>query len=129
MPTFHDAQTGAAITVRVTPRAKKTEVIGLMEDGTIRIRVAAVPEEGKANQALIEFLARALGISASQIDIMGGLSSERKLISLIGITPAEVESVMKGLARAGKVKDKAAGVPSNSRAAKAKKKVAKKKKG
>ncbi len=127
MPTFRDAKTGAAITVKVTPRAKKTEVVGLMEDGTIRIRVAAAPEEGKANQALIEFLSRALGIPVGQIDIMGGLSSERKLISLIGITPAEVETVMQGLARAGKVKDKAAGVPANDRAAKAKKKVAKQK--
>ena len=127
MPTFHDAKSGAAITVKVTPRAKKTEVVGLMEDGTIRIRVAAVPEAGAANQALIDFLAKALGIPASQIDIMGGLTSERKLISLIGVTPAEVERVMMDLARAGKVKAQAAGVPSNTRAAKAKKKVAKKK--
>jgi uncharacterized protein (TIGR00251 family) len=127
MPTFHDAKTGAAITVKVTPRAKKTEVVGLMEDGTIRIRVAAAPEEGRANQALIEFLSRTLGIPAGQIDIMGGLSSERKLISLIGITPAEVDTVMQGLMRAGKVKDKAGGVPANDRAAKAKKKVAKQK--
>ena len=127
MPTFHDAKSGAAITVKVTPRAKKTEVVGLMEDGTIRIRVAAVPEAGAANQALIDFLAKALGIPASQIDIMGGLTSERKLVSLIGITPAEVETVMKDLARAGKVKSRAAGVPANNRAATAKKKVAKKK--
>lgn len=127
MPTFRDAKTGAAITVKVMPRAKKTEVVGLMEDGTIRIRVAAAPEEGKANQALIEFLSKALGIPMGQIDIMGGLSSERKLISLIGITPAEVDTVMQGLARAGKVKAKAARVPANDRAAKAKKKVAKQK--
>ena len=120
MPTFRDAKTGAAITVKVTPHAKKTEVIGLMEDGTIRIRVAAAAEEGKANQALVEFLAKALGIPASHIDIMGGLSSERKLISLIGITPTEVDTVMQGLAVKGK--DKAAGAPS-----KAKKKAAKKK--
>lgn len=127
MPTFHDAKAGAAITVKVTPRARKTEVVGLLEDGTLRIRVAAVPEDGKANQALIEFLAKVLGIPASQIDIMGGLTSERKLISLIGITPAEVERIMMDLARAGKVKVKAAGVRSNAREAKAKKKAAKKK--
>jgi uncharacterized protein (TIGR00251 family) len=126
MPTFHDAKSGAAISVKVTPRAKKTEVIGVMEDGTIRVRVAAVPEEGKANQALIEFLARVLDIPASAIDIMGGLTSERKLISLIGITPAEVERVMMDLARAGKPKAKAAGAPSDTRGAKAKKKAGKK---
>ena len=98
MPTFSNAKAGAAITVKVTPRAKKTEVAGLMEDGTVKIRVAAAPEAGAANTALIEFLAKALNIPASQIDIMGGLSSERKLISLIGVSPADVEATMTRLA-------------------------------
>ncbi len=96
---FQDAKQGAAITVKVTPRAKKTEVIGLMEDGTLRIRVAAPPVEGAANDALIAFLAEILSLPKSQIDIVGGQSSERKLISLIGITPARVDEIMTGLIR------------------------------
>ncbi len=108
MPTFSNAKTGAAITVKVTPRAKKTEVAGLMEDGTIKIRVAAPPEDGAANKALVEFLAKALNIPTPQIDIMGGLSSDRKLISLIGVDPGEVEATMTRLAAIAN-KAKAAG--------------------
>jgi hypothetical protein len=92
MTTFKDARSGAAITVKVTPRAKRTEVAGIMDDGTIRIHVAAAAEEGKANAALIEFLAESLGIRASQVEIVAGLTSERKLISLVGVTPADVDA-------------------------------------
>jgi hypothetical protein len=95
MTTFKDAKSGAAITVKVTPRARKTGVIGVMDDGTVRIRVAAVPEEGAANAALIEFLAGQLGIKPGQVEIVAGLSSERKLISIIGVSPAQVEAVLK----------------------------------
>lgn len=97
---FQDAKAGAAITVKVSPGAKTTEVLGLMTDGTIKIRVAAPPEGGAANEMLIGFLAESLGIGKNQIDIMGGLSSEKKLISLIGISPSHVEEKMRALAEA-----------------------------
>lgn len=92
MTTFKDAKMGAAITVKVTPKAKKNAVAGIMADGTVKVQVTAPPEEGRANAAVTEVLASALGLSASQIEIVAGHSSERKLISLIGITPAEVEA-------------------------------------
>jgi len=96
---FQDAKQGAAITVKVSPRAKKTEVVGLMEDGTIRIKVAAPPVHRAANEALIAFLAEALSVPKNQIDIVAGQTSERKLISLIGITPARVDEIIAGLIR------------------------------
>ncbi|MGH2524769.1 MAG: DUF167 domain-containing protein [Anaerolineales bacterium] len=123
---FQDAKKGAAITVKVTPRAKKTEVVGLMEDGTIRIRVAAPPAEGAANAALIDFLAEALNLSKSQIDIVAGASAERKLISLTGITPSEVDTVINQLAQASE-KSRAAKIRSDHKAAKSAKKSKKKK--
>jgi hypothetical protein len=92
MTTFTDAKTGAAITVKVTPKSKKNAVAGIMEDGTVKVQVTAPPEEGKANAAVVEVLAKALGLKAGQIEIVAGLSAERKLISLVGISPAEVES-------------------------------------
>jgi hypothetical protein len=104
MHTFKDPKTGAAIAVKVMPRAKKNEVAGMMEDGTIRIRLTAAPVDGAANRALIEFLSEALGIPKSRIEIMGGLSSERKIISLIGITPQQVDETMKRLAASSKSK-------------------------
>jgi uncharacterized protein (TIGR00251 family) len=92
-----DARRGAAIAVKVMPRARKTEVAGVMDDGTIKIRVAAPPAEGAANTALIAFLAETLGIARSQIDIVAGLSSERKLISLVGISPDQVDATIQRL--------------------------------
>src|ERR1041384_7890735 len=91
---FQNAQIGAAITVKVLPRAKKTEVVGVMEDGTFRIRIAAPPVEGAANHALIEFLSQTLNVPPSQIDIVAGEFSERKLISLVGVTPAQVDAAL-----------------------------------
>ncbi len=123
MPTFSNALTGAAIAVKVTPRAKATEVAGLMADGTIKIRVAAAPEGGAANNALIGFLSHALKIPANQIDIMGGFTSERKLISLIGVSPADVEATMVRLAAAAsRARAEAAGKPAPVKKNNAKKK-------
>lgn len=94
---FSNAKRGAAITVKVIPRAPKTEVAGLMDDGTLKIRLAAPPVGGAANRALVDFLARALGLPASQIDIIAGETSERKLISLVGISPEEVDAAVQRL--------------------------------
>src|SRR5262245_148165 len=93
---FSDPQQGAAITVKVSPRAKRTEFTEVMDDGTLKIKVAAAPEEGAANAALIAFLAEAFSIPASQIEIVVGQASEKKLISLVGISPALVEDKVAG---------------------------------
>jgi uncharacterized protein (TIGR00251 family) len=95
---FSDAKRGAAITVKVTPRAKRTAVAGVMDDGTIKIKVAAPPVDGAANKELIEFLAETLGLPKNQVDIVAGETSERKLISLVGISPEKVDAILRGLA-------------------------------
>lgn len=96
-PKFSDSRRGAAITVKVTPRSRKTAVAGLMDDGTIKIKVAAPPVDGAANQALVEFLAQTLGLPKGQVDIVAGETSERKLISLVGISPEKVDRILRGL--------------------------------
>jgi uncharacterized protein (TIGR00251 family) len=92
-----NAKHGAAITVKVLPRAKKTELVGVMDDGTLKIRLAAPPVDGAANKELIEFLAETLGIPKSQIDILAGESSERKLLSLVGISADQVDARIQAL--------------------------------
>jgi uncharacterized protein (TIGR00251 family) len=96
-PKFSDARRGAAITVKVSPRAKKTAVAGVMDDGTIKIKIAAPPVDGAANKALIEFLAETLGLPKQQVDIVAGETSERKLVSLVGISPEQVDAILRGL--------------------------------
>jgi uncharacterized protein (TIGR00251 family) len=110
---FTNAKRGAAITVKVIPRAPRTEVAGLMDDGTLKVRLAAPPVGGAANRALIEFLAEALHLPASHVDIIAGETSERKLVSLVGISPEEVDAVVQRLlgrpSSAGRGSDKSAG--------------------
>lgn len=92
MTTFKDAQLGAAITVKVTPKAKTNKVAGVLDDGTLKVQVTAPPEAGKANAALITLLAKTFGLQPDQVEIIAGHGSERKLVSLVGISPAEVDA-------------------------------------
>jgi len=68
--------------VKVIPRSAKTEIVGQMADGTLKIKVAAPPEKGKANEELIRFLAAHYGVKAGEIDIVSGQSAALKMIRL-----------------------------------------------
>jgi uncharacterized protein (TIGR00251 family) len=92
---LHDGEQGAALTIRVTPRARKTEFGGVLDDGTIRVRVAAPPVEGKANRALIAFLSEALGVRKNKIEIVAGEHGLDKIISIIGLPAEEAEQRLK----------------------------------
>ena len=68
------------IRVKVIPKSSKTELAGYLADGTWKVKVAAVPEKGKANLALIEFLAERLGVARSRVHIVAGETSPHKRI-------------------------------------------------
>ncbi len=94
----HDGKAGAALTVRVTPRARKTEISGFMEDGTLRIRVSAPRVEGKANKALIKFLAKVLDVRKNRIEIVAGEKGLSKIVSILDMSAQEVQDrILKGL--------------------------------
>lgn len=88
---LHHGQKGAALAIRVTPRARKNEVVEILSDGTVRIRLAAPPTEGKANEALIEFLSDVLEVPRSSIDIVAGQTGRDKLISVLDLDAATVQ--------------------------------------
>jgi len=71
------------ISIRVIPNAKQSEIVGF-ENGAWKIRLNAPPIEGKANEALIEFLADALDCSKSEIQLIRGLGSREKIIEIPG---------------------------------------------
>lgn len=87
---FHHGAHGAALAIRVIPNAPKTQIVSIMDDGTIKIKVAAPPVEGKANAVLVSFLARVLSVAESQIDVVAGLKGRNKLISIINLSVDEV---------------------------------------
>jgi uncharacterized protein len=80
---LHNGQKGSALAVRVTPRASRNEIVELMDDGTIKVRLAAPPSDNEANEALIGFLSDVLGVPKSRLDIVAGASGRDKLISVV----------------------------------------------
>ncbi len=88
---FHDGKKGAALAIRVIPRSKKNEVVKVLSDGTIRIRVTAPPVEGKANEALIKYLSKILGVSKSKVEIIGGEKGRNKLIAILDMDADTVQ--------------------------------------
>lgn len=80
---LHDGKKGAALAVRVTPRASRNEIVEMLADGTIKVRIAAPPVDNEANEALIEFMADILGVPKSRLDIVAGVSGRDKLISVV----------------------------------------------
>jgi uncharacterized protein (TIGR00251 family) len=80
---LHDGKKGAALAVRVTPRASKNEIVDILSDGTVKVHLTAPPLEGKANEALLKFLAKVLEIPVKQLEIVAGANGRDKLISVI----------------------------------------------
>ncbi len=83
---------GAALAIRVTPRARKDEIVEILSDQTIKIRLTAPPVEGKANQALIDFLTKVLDVPRSKIEIVAGAGGRDKLVSILDLESSEAQA-------------------------------------
>ena len=78
----------------VTPRAAKNKIKG-ERNGALAIALNAPPVEGKANEALIEFIAEILSIPKSRISIIRGETSRNKLVFVKGIAKKKAEEIIK----------------------------------
>jgi uncharacterized protein (TIGR00251 family) len=67
---------------KVIPSSAKTEIVGEMADGTLKVRIAAPPEKGKANDALCAFLAGHYGVPRSAVTIVSGHTAALKLVRI-----------------------------------------------
>jgi hypothetical protein len=74
------------IKVYLQPKSSKNEIVGSYRDG-IKVKVTAPPIEGKANEALIRFLAKEFGIPISRIEIIKGQHSREKTLKILGVKP------------------------------------------
>ena len=81
------------VRVRVQPRASRTEVAGEY-DGALKVRVAAPPVDGAANDELVRFIARRVGVAQSRIRIVSGDAGRSKILEIEG---ADVTSVRRAL--------------------------------
>lgn len=86
---------GVVFAVRVVPRASKNEIAGVHGDA-LKVRLTAPPVEGRANEALIAFLAQRLGVRKSQVEIVAGGTSRRKMVRVSGLSTQEVETRLLG---------------------------------
>lgn len=78
---FTEKDNSLVFTVRVLPRASKSEIVGEM-DGALKIRLAAPPVEGAANAELVKLLSKTFGVSRSGVEILGGETSKTKRIKI-----------------------------------------------
>ncbi len=77
------------IRVRVVPRSSRNQILGL-DNGIFKVKLTAPPVEGKANSALVKFLAKGLGIPKTDIEIVAGERSKTKSILVRGLTLDEI---------------------------------------
>lgn len=70
--------------VKVTPKAKRTEYAGQLADGTLKIRVSAPPEDGKANRAVLAFLEELYRLPRGSLKIVSGATATRKRVRRTG---------------------------------------------
>jgi uncharacterized protein (TIGR00251 family) len=89
----HDTPDGATLSVRLHPGAKKNAVTGL-HAGAVKIALNAPPVDGKANEALIAFVAERLSIPRSRVALIAGTTSRSKTLRITGKSAAEVEAAL-----------------------------------
>jgi uncharacterized protein len=91
---------GVTLTVRAQPGAKKTAITGVYGEGAaaqLKIAVHAPPIEGRANEALIAFLAELFSLSRRDIALLSGETNRSKVFLLRGLRAAQVEPILHGL--------------------------------
>ena len=88
-----DVADGSTLTIRLHPGARKNAVIGVHAEA-VKIALTAPPVDGKANEALIAFVAEALHLPRARIDIVAGLTNRSKTLRITGKSAAEVAAAL-----------------------------------
>jgi hypothetical protein len=87
-------ESGGAVTfdVLVQPRASRAK-LGPVHDGRLKVAVTAPPVDGEANAAVIELLAKQLGVAKSAVEVIAGTSSRRKTVRIRGVSARTIEGL------------------------------------
>jgi uncharacterized protein len=89
----NDVTDGCTVSVRVHPGARKNSVTGVHADA-VKIALTAPPVNGKANEALIAFLAEALRLPRARIELVAGITSRAKTVRITGKSAVEVATAL-----------------------------------
>jgi uncharacterized protein len=90
---IEDRPGGVRIAVRVQPRASRTEVAGLHGDA-LRIRLAAPPVDGAANEALVTFLTEHFAVGRRAVTIVSGAQSRSKVVEIAGLSAGDIRRML-----------------------------------
>jgi uncharacterized protein (TIGR00251 family) len=94
MSWFTSRTDGLLISVCIVPKSSRTGVCGIYGE-SLKIKIAAAPENGKANKELIDFLSNLLETSRQAITIVSGHTSRKKMLKIKGIKAADLERKIK----------------------------------
>src|SRR5438105_2714360 len=86
-----DHAEGCILAVRAQPRARRNAILG-QQAGSLKIAVTAPPDQGRANQALVEVLCAQLGLKKSQVELISGPTSREKKFLVRGMTAGNLAS-------------------------------------
>ena len=82
------------LTLRITPNARKSQWVSKLDDGSIKIKIAAPPVDGKANTALLKFLSSELGIAVNKLTIKAGETSRIKIVEIDVADSEKIEALV-----------------------------------
>jgi uncharacterized protein YggU (UPF0235/DUF167 family) len=86
------------LTVRVTPRAGRDEVVGVGPAGELLVKVRAAPTDGAANAAVLRVIAAAADVAPSRLQLIRGATSRTKVLSISGVAESALKARWPGLA-------------------------------
>ncbi|HUU17770.1 MAG TPA: DUF167 domain-containing protein [Sedimentisphaerales bacterium] len=85
-PAIQEVDGGVVFAAKIVPGSSgQTRICGLL-DGMLKVKVSAAPEKGKANQCLLKFLAKELGVKTNAVSIIRGKTSPVKHVQVLGIS-------------------------------------------
>ena len=94
MISLTERKDGISLAVRVQPRASRSGVAGEV-DGALKLRLAAPPVDGEANEELVRLLAKLFALPRANISLLAGATSKNKIVLLAGATKAGIEQALK----------------------------------
>lgn len=80
---LHGGQRGSALGVRVTPRASQNQIVGVLNDNTVKVHLVCGPSDEEINAELLVYLAEVLGVPKSRVEIVAGENGRDKLVSVL----------------------------------------------
>lgn len=96
---FKNGKSGTVISVRVITRSSNTGIAGIMDDGSVKIRLATAPIDGKANDELIKILSKTFDCPKTNIEIISGSSKKMKLVAIYGLDSDTVNLILSQVVR------------------------------